>query len=197
MNARIAPRVRSAVLAVFAASLLGGCSTYQVSKYAIAVDNANAFKATGTVKVKVAPFTAEGDAAKPEMSCRAVGPIKTPAGETFAAYVQGALTDELKVAGLYDESSPVTIQGNLSKLGFSSGLTDGNWQLTLVVTVGDGDPFTVDRKYSFDSSFIGEKACALSSQAFLPAVQDLMGAVAKDPAFKKGMSPAQASAGNS
>jgi len=180
---------------IMAAVSLGGCSTYQVSKYSLSVANTQAYKTPGVIKVNVASFTAEGDAANTEMSCRLVGPIRTPSGETFAGYVQSAMTDELRVAGLYDEAAPVVIKGHLAHLAFASA-GEGTWELTLVVTIGSQAPFTVERKYKFETSFIGEKACALGAQAFLPAVQDLLGAVANDPAFRKAMTSGSAQATN-
>jgi hypothetical protein len=188
------PLLGCALLA--AASSLAGCSTYKVSKYAVSVANAQAYKEPGVIKVKVAPFTADKEGSQSELSCRAVGPVQTPAGETFAAYVQGAMTDELTVAGLLDQNAPVAIKGHLSHLDFSS-TGDASWQLTLVVTVGTEAPFTVQRTYGYESSFLGEKACALTAQAFMPAVQDLLGAIAKDPAFRKAMTTPPPAPGNS
>jgi hypothetical protein len=177
--------MRKIALIVIAAAGLVGCSTYQVPKYAVSVQNADAFRALGGAKITVASFTGGEEAAKTEFKCRLVGPIQTPTGETYAAYVQQALTDELKVAGLYAEDAKIKVQGNLSHIDLSSAIGGGHWDLTLVVTVGGEPSFTVTRSYTFESSFVAEKACALSSQAFLGAVQDLMNALAKDPAFVK------------
>jgi hypothetical protein len=177
-------RTTSFVVAIAAFAGLAGCSTYQVTKYSVSVQNAEAFRALGAVKLSVAPFTGEGQAAATEISCRAVGPIKTPLGETYAAYVQQALVDELKVAGIFAEDAKVQIQGNLAKVDLSSH-GSARWMLTLVVTIGNEPSFTLERNYGFESSFLGEKACALTSQAFMPAVQDLMNALAKDPVFAK------------
>lgn len=176
--------MRAFVVAVAALGLVG-CSTYQVPKYSVSVQNAEAFKAIGPVKLSVASFTGEGNGAKGEIGCRAVGPIKTPTGETYAAYVQQALVDELKVAGVYADDAKVQIQGKLAAIDFKSGPGPASWKLTLVVTVGADPSFTLERTYGFESSFIGEKGCALTSQAFMPAVQDLMNALAKDPSFAK------------
>jgi hypothetical protein len=77
--------------------------------------------------------------------------------------------------------APVTLTGNLDKLDFSS--TSGKWTIDLTLTSSNGRTLTVNEVYDYESSFVGEKACALIAQAFTPAVQTLIGKVFRHPEF--------------
>jgi len=157
-----------------------GCSSYAVSKYGVSVENVTALKKWGASKTSVARFTATGESTA-EFSCRLVGPVMTPDQKPFEDYIRGALIDELRVAEFYAEAGPVTLTGNLDKIDFSS--TEGTWTLGLTVKSSNGHSITVSIVHKYESAFVGEKACALSAQAFAPAVQALIGALVADPGF--------------
>jgi hypothetical protein len=171
--------VSCAVLAL-AVVLSSGCSSYAVGKYGVSVENVTALRALGDRRVSVGPF----GATKPgqtSIACRAVGPVTTPDGKPFEEYVRQALVDELRVAQLFGESAPVTLSGTLNEVAFSS--TSGAWTLDLTVTSSNGRSLTVREKYDYATSFVGEKACALTAQAFGPAVQSLIARLVQDPDF--------------
>jgi hypothetical protein len=153
-------------------ALLIGCSSYNVAKYGVSPDNVTALRQVGGQPVKVGPFKAT-KAGQTEIGCRGVGPIKSPDGGPFEEYIRKALIDEMKVANVYSESAPVTLTGNLDKIDFSS--TEGKWMIDLTLTSSNGRTLTIAESYSYETSFIGEKACALTAQAFSPAVQSLIG----------------------
>jgi hypothetical protein len=136
------------------AVLLTGCSTYATSRYAINAETVAALRAYRPATVTVGPFTA----AKPgqtEITCRAVGPIKTPDGETFEEFIRKALVAELTLAELYAPSAPVTLTGKVESINFSSGITDAAWTITLAVVSSNGRTLTVAEDYSFTSSWFG------------------------------------------
>jgi hypothetical protein len=92
--------MRRGIRSLLAVVLLTGCSSYAVPRYGVSVTNVAALKQTGARKINVGPFTATGGS-KTEITCRAVGPIKTPDERPFEEYVRKALIDELQVAELY------------------------------------------------------------------------------------------------
>src|SRR5262245_22518584 len=139
-------------------ALLIGCSSYNVAKYGVSPDNVTALRQVSGQPVKVGPFKAT-KAGQTEIGCRGVGPIKSPDGGPFEEYIRKALIDEMKVANVYSESAPVTLTGNLDKIDFSS--TEGKWMIVLTLTSSNGRTFTIAESYSYETSFIGEKACAL------------------------------------
>ena len=162
------------------AALCTGCSSYAVPRYGVSVTNVAALRQTGAQKVGVGAFTASGGS-KTEIGCRAVGPVKTPDERPFEEYIRKAVIDELQVAEIYSESGPITLTGNLDQIDFSS--TAGKWSLGVTVKSSNGHSLTVANDYEYETSFVGEKACALSAQAFGPAVQVLIGKLVHHPEF--------------
>jgi len=160
--------------------LLTGCSSYAVPRYGVSVTNVTALKQTGAPPTSVGKFTTSGES-KHSITCRAVGPIKTPDERPFEEYVRKALIDELQLAGAYGESVPLVLTGNLDRVDFSS--TEGKWMLAVTVKSSNGRALTVGNDHEYETSFIAEKACALTAQAFGPAVQTLIGKLVHHPEF--------------
>ncbi len=163
--------VKAALLAV--GMLSTGCSTYAASRYSSSADNLTPLRELrGEVQgINVGEFKTQGDASS-EIMCRALGPIKTPDGESFATYIRKALITELKFAEVYSEKAPVTLSGTLEQLDFSS--VDGAWNLQLTVKSSNGRSMTASQRYAFTSSWVAETACNQTAQALMPAVQDLI-----------------------
>ena len=170
-------------LAVIVAILaLQGCSTYAVNRYSMSMDNVEKIRkvANGGV-ISVGGFTAT-EPARSEIMCRGVGPIKTPDGETYEAYIRKALIDELRLAEAYNETSTVKITGNLDSIDFSS--VEGTWSIAVTIASGQGRRFSVTENYKYTTSYFGETACNQTAQAVMPAVQDLVKSVVSHPEFQ-------------
>jgi hypothetical protein len=177
---RIVPSIAVPVLALTMA--LTGCSTYAAQRYSIAPANVAVLRTFRGQAVNVGQFTA----AKPgrtEITCRAVGPTKTPDGESFEEYVRKAFIADLDIAEVYSAAAPVTLTGRLDAIDFSSGLTDAAWDIALTISSSNGKSLSVDNHYSFAGNFVGEVACNQTAQALMPAVQDLIGKMITHPDF--------------
>lgn len=172
--------VTSIAFVVLSIFVLSGCSTYAASRYSSNADNVVALRALSGKMVNIGPFSATRLGER-EIMCRGVGPIKTPDGEPFSEFVRKALADELKMAGSFAVSAPVTLTGNLDAIDFSS--ADGNWSLALTVKSTNGRSMSATESYSFTTSFIGETACNQTAHALMPAVQNLVGNIVRSPQF--------------
>lgn len=162
-------------------ALFTGCA-YNVAPYGAAVQNVDAIKTMALKPVSVGKF----ESVKPgeaSITCRAAGPVTV--SPSFEAYIEKAFVDELKLAGIYNPSSPLVLTGKLEQIDFSSGITDGNWSFTLKLTNSRGESFTTTSKSGFSGSFVADKACQEVAQAFGPAVQKLIGDVVRDPKFRQ------------
>lgn len=168
------------LLAISMAVLSTGCSTYSATRYSISTDNVVALRTLNGKTVNVGAFGATKIGEK-EIMCRGVGPIKTPDGEPFAEFVRKAFVDELRIANVYSTTAPVTLIGNLDAIDFSS--ASGGWNMALTVKSSNGKTLSVSENYPFTTSFYGETACNQTAQAFMPAVQNLVGKVARSPEF--------------
>jgi hypothetical protein len=69
----------------------------------------------------------------------------------------------------------------LNEIEFSS--TSGKWILDLTLTSSNGRALNAREEYSYETSFIGEKGCALTAQAFPSAVQSLISKLVRNPDF--------------
>ena len=160
--------------------LLSGCSTYAAARYSMTADNVVALRTLNDKKINIGTF-ASSQPGQSEIMCRAVGPIKTPDGESFSEYIRKALIDELRIANVFSNDAPVTLTGNLDHINFSS--TSGNWDLALTLTSSNGKFLTITENYSYTTSFYGETACNQTAQALMPAVQNLVGKIVSSPDF--------------
>lgn len=165
-------------IALFVSS---GCSSYAVARYGVSVENVTTLRTLAGQKVSVGAFGA-AKAGQTEIMCRAVGPIRTPDGKPFEDFIRSALVDELKVAEVLSEGASRTLTGRLNGIEFSS--ASGKWTLDVTLSSSNGGSLTVREVYDYSTSFVGEKACALTAQAFTPAVQSLIGKLVRSPEFR-------------
>lgn len=171
------------ILVAAAALALSACSTFTPQRYSISADNNVALKSLDADGIQVGSFTGP---AQFDPNCRAAGPLAAPDNMSFAAYIQKALADELKVAEMYSEKDPkVVLSGDVQQLSFSSsrGLTGGTWDIILKVASSNGKATMVSEHYEFESGFVADTACKQTAEAYFPAVQNLIGKLVKSPEF--------------
>jgi hypothetical protein len=173
-------RARVLRLALIGVLGLSGCASFDVGRYGVSVENNAALKKLAGTKVAVGPFTGT-EPGKKEISCRAVGPIKTPDEQPFEEWIRRALMDELTVADLLADAAPVTLTGKVERIDFDS--MAGDWFLDLTVTSSNGQSLRVANAYSYGFTYVGETACARTAKSFGPAVQVLIGKLVYDPRF--------------
>jgi hypothetical protein len=174
--------VMKLLLVVVAVIVLSpGCSTYAASRYSISADNVRTLRTFKGQSVNVGAFSA-ATPGQTEIMCRGVGPIKTPDGEAFEHFMRKAFVDELTIAEIYSSDAPITITGRLDAIDFSSGI-GATWNIALTVTSSNGQSLSVLEEYRYTSSYYGETACNQTAQAFMPAVQNVVGKVIRHPNF--------------
>lgn len=172
------------ILLLLTALSLGACSTFTPQRYSISADNNVSLKAIGVGNINVGAFSGPSSF---DRACRGAGPIAPPDNMTFEAYIQKALADELKVAGMYNDKTPnTTLTGSVEKLSFSSsrGLTGGEWDISLRINSSNGKSIFVSEHYEFESGFVADTACKQTAEAYLPAVQNIIGKAIKHPDFR-------------
>jgi hypothetical protein len=155
-------------MAAMASAILAsaGCSTYAASRYSIAPETVSALRAYRPQVVAVGPFTAVQPGLS-EINCRAVGPIKTPDGESFEEFVRRALIAELTIAEIYATQAPLTLTGHLERVDFKSGVyfTDAAWQLALTVKSSNGKSLRAVEEHGFKTSYGAEAGCQNTAHA--------------------------------
>jgi hypothetical protein len=180
-----AGRLRRLSGALIVGLTLTGCSTYAASRYSISADTLTALQTFRGQTVAVGPFTARTPG-KTEITCRGVSPIKTPDGEPFEEFIRKALIAELTIAEIYAASAPVVLTGMIESIDFSSGFTNADaaaWDIALTLRSQNGKSVAVTEHYVFISGWYGGTACNQTAQAFVPAVQNLVGTAVRHPEF--------------
>jgi len=142
-----------------------------------------ALKTSAIKPVAIATFTAAMPG-RNSIFCRAAGPVDIPDNKTFETYVQNAFIDELKLAGMYDPQSSITIHGALQELDFNSVIGTAKWVFRLAVSSDQAPGFDVNSSYEFSTNWIADKACQQVAQAFGPAVQKLIADTIAHPSFR-------------
>lgn len=158
--------------------LAAGCSTYAAPRYSVSADTVSRLRALRPSVVSVGAFTAT-DPGRTEIMCRAVGPIKTPDGEPFEAFIRKALIDELTLAEVYAPVAPTVLTGHLEAIDFVTFGEKATWTIALKLTSSNGVAIVVNEVYPFVPSWWAEAACQQTAQALMPAVQNLVGQVVR------------------
>ena len=166
---------------------ISGCS-FNTSKYGASFENIETLKNYNGVKVAVKPFTSIL-AGKSSISCRAAGSVITPKGESFESYIHDAFVSELKVAGIYQEQSEITLNGHLSKIDFNSNIGNGKWVFELTASSTTDESLNITSKHEFSTNWVADKACQQVAQEFSPAVQLLIRDLITNPKFKDLVAP--------
>ena len=164
---------------VFATS---GCS-YIVPKYSPSENNRIALNKLPESGIKVSKFVSLN---KFNDMCRAAGSIKSSEFDTLEYYINDALSQELKIAGLLDNNSPrIVLSGKFKKIEFSSTHKgfDGFWKYILTINSSNGNSLVVEESYEFDTSFFGGTACRKTAEAFMPSVQVLINKIVNSNEF--------------
>ncbi|WP_413663628.1 hypothetical protein ACJJI3_18565 [Microbulbifer sp. ZKSA004] len=167
---------------VFSTLYMIGCG-YVTTNYGATPENVNAIKAAGENRVSVDKFSSVSGKERSSIGCRAAGPIKNQNDQTFESYIHNAFINELKMAEAYDESSEVSIRGEISELDFNSNIGAGKWKLSATISSSSHNGYQVESIYPFSTNWVADKACQQVAQAFQPAVSDLINKIVTHPEF--------------
>lgn len=163
------------------ALIITGCSTYATDRYSPETETVVELRDMKMRPISVGAF--DSSSPRTSISCRAVGPIETPDGETYAEFLRAAFEDELLLAEKYDENSPIKIKGQVEEFTFSS--VQGIWKIDLTLESSNGNAMEVNEVYDYETSFYGETACNQTAQALVPAVQNLVKTAVRSDEFSK------------
>ncbi len=189
-------KILAKILISVAVVMLGACAN-EPPRYGVSVANNIALKAIKASKIGVGTFTRTAEI---NNNCRLLyGRVSLPSNMSFEGYIQKALSDELEVADVLDKNEPkIILTGVVEKLEFST-LTHitggGSWDIGLRINSSNGKSSYISEHYEFDASAQVWAACAETADAYMPAVQDLIGKLIASPDFKALITPIPASGG--
>jgi hypothetical protein len=169
-----------------AAVLMVGCSTTNSIPYKASTSNIITLQNTlkqSNAKLNLGTFTL-GSGVTEELMCRLMGPVKVAPGKSLSTYIKEAFQEELFLAQSFDTNAPVTIEGRIEKIAFSS-VSPANWEITMRVSSNKSPGYSVSIKYNYETSFDAWSACKNVADAFAPAVQELLRQVVANPQFSQ------------
>ena len=156
-----------------------GCASATVPAYVVSARNVETLRSVGR-KINVGKFVSVNPAGS--LSVGFGGKVYVPGKWTFAAYIQHAMSDELRMANLFSASAPTKLTGLLEDADFS--MYREVWTVDLVVTSSNGKAVRVKAEHDFQQGHDMRAVCTPAAQAFVPAVQQLLGNLYTSPEFR-------------
>lgn len=171
-------------VAAVALVVLNGCAR-GAARYSAAVENNVLLRSIGNNTINVGEFTSDNP--KRSITCRPAEEVVLPDNDTFESYIKKAFLSELKLAGIYNKNSKITVNGLLKKIdlvdryGFN---TVGKWTISMEFSAIGKEPFSVTKEYNYDPFFTSDVACMQAANLLVPAVQDFLQMVFMEDRFK-------------
>jgi hypothetical protein len=171
------------VLLLLSLLLVVSCTMPITPRYSISAKNVVYLRDTygnSQKKIKVGEFTSQVN----NISCRWVD-IKIPDGLTIAEFVKNGFSDELKMSGVYSETSNTVLTGKILTLDVDCDNTiTGRWISEVEIAIGKGKPFIVKNVYEFEEGFMGDVAYKNAQQSLNYALQELFDGIIRNDNFK-------------
>jgi hypothetical protein len=169
--------------------VLSACS-YMPQRYSISAENTEALKKLGVGNINVGAFTKTVEF---DNSCRVVnGVVAQPDNTGFEGYIQKALVEELKQAGLFDDKTPkVTLSGVVEKLSLSTLRTIylSNWDIGVRLNSTNGKSVYITQHDEFNAGSDTLANCQQIADNYMFAVQKTLGKLITAPEFESLVTP--------
>lgn len=169
--------------------VLSACS-YMPQRYSVFADNTAELKKLGVGNINVGPFT---KTAEFDNSCRVVsGVVEKPDSTGFEGYIQKALVEELKRAGMFDDQTPkITLSGVVEKLSLSTwrNIYLSNWDIGVRLNSSNGKTVYITQHYEFNAGPNFLPDCQQIADHYMPAVQQTLNKLITAPEFQSLVTP--------
>lgn len=174
-----------------AVALSSGCAQLQLGPPVASIDNIQKTRSFAMAPVMVGVFVSEksleGGVAS-SISIRS-NSVSSPVGNSFAAYLRETLVAELKAAGLYDDASKLSIQGELTQTVLEAPIGTGKGMLAARFRVFQSGTAIYDRELiersQWDSPFLGAIAIPAAMGEYSSLHRKLVGQLLDDPDFRR------------
>ena len=180
--------MKSIIVAV-SVLVLSACS-YLPQRYIVSADNTEALKKIGVGNINVGLFT---KTAEFNNSCRVVaGVVEKPDNTGFEGYIQKALVEELKRAGMFDDKTPkIILSGVVEKLSLSTWRTIylSNWDIGVRLNSSNGKTVYITQHYEFNAGPNNLADCQKIADQYMFAVQKTLNKLITAPEFQSLVTP--------
>ena len=159
-------------------------------RYSVSAENTEALKKLGVGNINVGQFTKTADF---DTRCKVVsGVVKKPGNMGFEGYIQQALAEELKAAGMFDDQKPtITLSGVVEKLSLSTWRTIylSNWDLGVRLNSSNGKTVYITQHYEFNAGSNSLADCQQIADHYMFAVQKTLNKLINAPEFQSLVTP--------
>jgi hypothetical protein len=167
-------------------AVLTACSVV-ATPYSPSVENIQTLKSAAPMHARLGDFhNQDGDNNRYPVPVRA-NVMRSPVGDSFAAYLSNAVTQELTLAGSLSPSASVELDGVLLENDVDVGIGKGVGTISARFVVKRDDAVRYDQvktaRGEWDSSFAAAIAVPRATQQYPLVVQKLLGELYSDPAF--------------
>ncbi|VAW58244.1 hypothetical protein MNBD_GAMMA11-2817 [hydrothermal vent metagenome] len=173
------------IFSLLLCTFISACSI-NAPKYQPSTDNSNLLQDTSDNKLSVGEFTQKSPDVN-DLSLRG-GSLVSPYNESYTLYLNKALEEELKLAGIWDNKSTTKISGTLIEneldiSGFSVGTA--SIKVKFVVTRDSNIVYSkqLSASHEWESSFIGAIAIPAGQNNYHIVVQKLFNKLFSDKDF--------------
>lgn len=164
-------------------TFISGCTALIAPNYTPSTANGNTLNDLTNNKISVGRFTQSGPN---DFSMRGSS-LVSPYNQSFAEYLSWALTEELRLAGIYDGKSSIRISGTLINNQVEAPIGTGTASITARFVVARDGSTVYDKKltanHEWDSSFAGAIAIPAAQNNYPVVVQKLLGTLFDDNDF--------------
>lgn len=168
-------------------AVVPGCASLQAPNYSPDYETLDHLKKSNLQKIAVARFQPQDPkAAVNHISLR--GSSLTAAEGLFSTYLENAIRSDLKEIGILDSNAETKLDATVLKNDIDiSGISKGNGQLSVKLTVSKHGTILLDKVYSastqFESSFAGAVAIGIGQREYPNLVRAFLKQVYTDPEF--------------
>lgn len=171
-------------------ALLSACATLRLGDHQPAMDTLVALRESGITPLAVGEFKL-ASGLSPDLDKRQSSrgnPIYPPAGSTFSGYLRDSLIADLKAAGKFDASSPLSVQGQLTENRLSTGVSTAEVVIGANFQVMRGGAVVFQKQIvqddKWDSSFLGAIAIPQAMDHYGQAYNTLLSKLYADTDFR-------------
>jgi hypothetical protein len=167
-------------------TVLAACSVV-ATPYSPSVENIQTLKNAAPVHARIGDFRSQ-DGGHNEYPVRVrANVMRSPVGDSFAAYLANAVTQELTLAGSLSPAAQVELDGVLLENNVDVGIGTGVGVISARFVVKRDHAVRYDQvktvRGEWDSSFAAAIAVPKATQQYPLVVQKLLGELYADPAF--------------
>ncbi len=139
-------------------------------------------RAQNDAKVSVGNVTQAPSITQPK--CRLAGPLDVTNGKPLAEYFKSALQAELLAAQAYDVAAPTILTLNVDQVEVTTIGASASWKIGLTISSNaNSGGYSVRTERPYKTSYSAYAACQNATAAFIPAVQEAIGAAINDARF--------------